>query len=30
MNPSDTSTKPNWDGDFHRLREDYEFTGLFF
>ena len=24
MNPSDTSTKPNWDGDFHRLREDYE------
>ena len=24
MNPSDTFTKPNWDGDFHRLREDYE------
>lgn len=24
MNPSDTCTKPNWDGDFHRLREDYE------
>ena len=24
MNPSDTSTKPSWDGDFHRLREDYE------
>ena len=24
MNPSDTSTKPDWDGDFHRPREDYE------
>ena len=24
MNPSDTSTKPNWDGNSHRLREDYE------
>lgn len=24
MNPTDTSTKPNNDGDFHRLREDYE------
>ncbi|MDC3195461.1 hypothetical protein OAT76_03550 [Flavobacteriaceae bacterium] len=24
MNPSDTSTKPNWDGVFYRLREDYE------
>ena len=24
MNPSDTSTKPNWDGDFDRLQEDYE------
>ena len=24
MNPSDTSTKPNWDEDFHRLRDDYE------
>ena len=24
MNPSETSSKPNWDGDFHRLREDYE------
>ena len=24
MNPSETSSKPNWDGNFHRLREDYE------